>query len=235
MAKLAEVGFTQSYTYFTWRSQRDELVEYLTELSQGPSADYMRPNFWPNTPDILAGALRNGTASAFRMRAVLAAMLTPSYGVYAGYELVENEPMSDTNEEYFHSEKYEIRSRNWEDSRSIAGCFQAINEIRRRHPALQRLRNLCFHATSNDALLAFSKASDDGTDVVLTVINLDPWATQEGTLLLDLGALGLTWDRPFEAYDELTKQSFTWQGAEPFVRLDPLHDVAHVLHLRPLS
>ncbi len=235
MAKLAEVGFSQSYTYFTWRSQRDELVEYLTELSQGPTADYMRPNFWPNTPDILAGALRNGTAAAFRMRAVLAAMLTPSYGVYAGYELVENEPMSDANEEYFHSEKYEIRNRNWNDARSIAGCLTVLNDIRRRHPALQRLRNLRFHDTTNPTLLAFSKTSDDGADVVLTVINLDSWAAQEGTLSLDLAALGLAGDHPFEAYDELTKQSFTWQGAEPYIRLDPLHDVAHVLHLRPLS
>jgi starch synthase (maltosyl-transferring) len=162
-------------------------------------------------------------------------MLTPSFGVYSGYELIENEPMSDANEEYFHSEKYEIRSRNWDDPRSIAGCFKQINEIRRRHPALQRLRNIEFHDTTNPNIIAFSKSSEDGTDVVLTIVNLDPWATQECTLDLDLPALGLPFDRPYEAYDELTNQSFTWQGAEPYVRLDPYHEVAHVLHLRPLS
>jgi starch synthase (maltosyl-transferring) len=235
MAKLAEVGFSQSYTYYTWRTEQEDLREYLEELAHGPVADYMRPNFWPNTPDILAHPLRNGTPAAFKQRVVLAAMLTPSYGVYSGYELIENEPMSDANEEYFHSEKYEIRQRDWDDPRSIAGCFRKINEIRRRHPALQRLRNIDFHDTTNPNILAFSKSSEDGADVVLTVVNLDPWNTQECTLVLDLPALGLPFDRPYEAYDELTNQSFTWQGPEPYVRLDPYHEVAHVLHLRPLS
>jgi starch synthase (maltosyl-transferring) len=235
MAKLAEVGFSQSYTYYTWRTEADEIQEYLEELAHSPKADYMRPNFWPNTPDILAHPLRNGTPAAFKLRAVLAAMLTPSYGVYSGYELIENEPMSDANEEYFHSEKYELRRRNWDDPRSIADCLTRINEIRRRHPALQRLRNIEFHRTTNPHLLAFSKRTDDGADVVLTVVNLDPWNAQEGTLALELDELGLPWDRPFEAYDEMTNQSFTWQGPEPYVRLDPYHDVAHVLALRPLS
>jgi starch synthase (maltosyl-transferring) len=235
MAKLAEVGFSQSYTYYTWRTQQDELREYLEELSQGPVADYMRPNFWPNTPDILAGPLRNGTPAAFKQRLILAAMLTPSYGIYSGYELIENEPMSDANEEYFHSEKYEIRKRDWDDPRSIADCITKVNAVRRRHPALQRLRNIRFHDTTNPNLLAFSKSSEDGTDVVLTVVNLDPWHATEGTLVLELDQLGLPWDRPFEAYDELSSQSFTWQGPEPYVRLDPYVDVAHVLHLRPLS
>ncbi|MEA3078017.1 MAG: hypothetical protein QOF60_2925 [Actinomycetota bacterium] len=235
MAKLAEVGFTQSYTYFTWRTKRDEIVEYVEEVALGEKADYMRPNFWPNTPDILAGPLRNGPVSAFKLRAVLAATLAPSYGVYSGYELLENEPMSDTNEEYFHSEKYEVRRRNWDDPRSIAGCLTQLNAIRHRHPALQRLRNVRFHASTNDNVLAYSKVSDDGADVVLVIVNLDPWSAAESTLNLDLPALGLPWDAPFEAYDELSHQSFTWQGPEPYVRLDPHHDVAHVLHLRPLS
>jgi starch synthase (maltosyl-transferring) len=195
----------------------------------------MRPNFWPNTPDILAHPLRNGTPAAFKLRALLAALLTPSYGIYSGYELIENEPMSDANEEYFHSEKYELRNRNWDDPRSIAGFLTTINAIRRRHPALQRLRNIEFHDTTNPNVLAFSKASEDGSDVVRTVVNLDPWATQECTLALELDRLGLPWDQPFEAYDELTNRSFTWQGPEPYVRLDPYHEVAHVLHLRPLS
>ena len=231
MAKLAEVGFSQSYTYFTWRTARDELEEYLEELAHGPKADYMRPNFWPNTPDILSGPLRNGPAAAFRQRLVLAATMTPSYGIYSGYELYENEPMSEANEEYFRSEKYELKQRDFDDPRSLAPFIALVNGARRRHPALQRLRNIRFHRTTNDHVIAYSKHTDDRSDVVLVVVNLDPYDTQEALLGLDLGYLGLPWDQPFEAFDELTGQSFRWQGAEPYVRLDP-HQAAHVLHLR---
>ena len=235
MAKLAEVGFSQSYTYFTWRTTAADLRAYVEETALSPKADYMRPNFWPNTPDILSGPLRNGPPPAFKVRLLLAALLVPSYGVYSGYELMESEPMSQANEEYFHSEKYEVRARNYDDPRSLAPWIAGINEIRRRHPAFSRLRNIQFHAASDPNLLCWSKVSDDGSDVVLVVANLDPWQTRDGTLSIDLGALGLPWDRPFEAYDELTNQSFTWQGPEPYVRLDPYAEVAHVLHLRPLS
>ncbi|MDQ3107127.1 MAG: alpha-1,4-glucan--maltose-1-phosphate maltosyltransferase [Actinomycetota bacterium] len=235
MAKLAEVGFTQSYTYFTWRTGADELREYVEELADSAKTDFMRPNFWPNTPDILAHPLRNGTPAAFKLRAVLAATLTPSYGIYSGFELSENEPMSDANEEYFHSEKYEVRTREWDDPRSIADCLTKLNTIRRRHSALQRLRNIRFHGSSNPQLLVFSKRSDDGTDVVLTIVNLDPWNAQEGTLDLRLDDLGVPDDLPYEAFDELSDRSFTWQGADPYVRLDPYAEVAHVLQLRSLS
>ncbi len=235
MAKLAEVGFTQSYTYFTWRTGSDELREYLEELANSAKTDFMRPNFWPNTPDILAHPLRNGTPAAFKLRAVLAATLTPSYGIYSGFELIENEPMSDANEEYFHSEKYEVRARDWDDPRSIADCLTKLNAIRRRHPALQRLRNIQFHGSSNPQLLVFSKRSDDGTDVVLMIVNLDPWNAQEGTLDLRLDDLGVPGDLPYEAFDELSDRSFTWQGTDPYVRLDPYAEVAHVLQLRSLS
>ena len=231
MAKLAEVGFTQSYTYFTWRTAKWELEEYLDELAHGPKADFMRPNFWPNTPDILSGPLRNGSPAAFRQRLVLAATLTPSYGIYSGYELYENEPMSDTNEEYLRSEKYEIKQRDFDEPRSLAPFIGQVNDIRRRHPALQRLRNIRFHRATNDAVIAFSKHTDDRSDVVLVVVNLDPENTQECLLGLDLGFLGLPWDQPYEAFDELSLQSFRWQGAEPYVRLDP-HQAAHILHLR---
>ncbi len=207
------------------------MEEYLEELAHGPTADFMRPNFWPNTPDILSGPLRNGPAAAFRQRLVLAATMTPSYGIYSGYELYENEPMSDTNEEYFRSEKYELKQRDFDDARSLAPFIALVNGARRRHPALQRLRNIRFHRTTNDAVIAYSKHTDDRSDVVLVVVNLDPYDTQEALLGLDLGYLGLPWDQPFEAFDELTGQSFRWQGAEPYVRLDP-HQAAHVLHLR---
>ena len=231
MAKLAEVGFTQSYSYFTWRTGRSELEAYLDELARGPTADYMRPNFWPNTPDILSHPLRNGPPAAFRQRLVLAATMTPSYGIYSGYELCENQPASESNEEYLHSEKYELKDRDFADPASLAPFITLLNGARRRHPALQRLRNITFHGSDNPKVIAYSKHTDDRSDVVLTVVNLDPHATAEATLDLDLGLLGLLWDRPYEAFDELSLQSFTWSGSHPYVRLDP-YQAAHVLHLR---
>ena len=231
MATLAEVGFTQSYTYFTWRTTRTELEEYLDELAHGPTADYMRPNFWPNTPDILADPLRDGSPAAFRQRLVLAATMTPSYGIYSGYELCENQPASASNEEYLHSEKYEIKERDFSDPASLAPLITLLNGARRRHPALQRLRNIAFHGTSNSSVIAYSKHTDDRSDIMLVVVNLDPHATAEATLDIDLALLGLPWDRSYEAFDELTFQSFTWSGSHPYVRLDPFQ-AAHVLHLR---
>ncbi|HEX2063477.1 MAG TPA: alpha-1,4-glucan--maltose-1-phosphate maltosyltransferase [Acidimicrobiales bacterium] len=234
MAKLAEIGFSQSYTYFTWRTSRWELESYVDELAHGRTADYMRPTFWPNTPDILSGPLRNGPPAAFKQRLVLAATLVPSYGIYSGYELYENVPASDENEEYLDSEKYEIKNRDWDDPASLAPFIGQMNDIRKRHPALQRLRNVRFHDTGTHHMIAYSKQTDDRSDVVLVVVNLDPWSTHECVLNLDLGALGLPWDRPFEAYDELTGEAFGWQGPHPYVRLDA-GQAAHVLHLRPVT
>ncbi len=232
MARLAEVGFTQSYTYFTWRDTAEELQEYVTELTQGPTADYMRPNFWPNTPDILSGPLRDGPLSAFRMRLVLAATLVPSYGIYSGYELGENEPASETNEEYLYSEKYEVRERDWDDPESLAPFIGLINAVRRRHRAFDWLRNVTFHPSANPNVLAYSKHTDDRSDVMLMVVNLDPHATADTTLWIDLGDLGLPWDQPYEAHDELSGQTYLWTGPEPYVRLDPTDTPAHLLHLR---
>jgi starch synthase (maltosyl-transferring) len=230
MAKLAEVGFTQSYTYFTWRNEPWELRDYVNELAYGPTADYMRPNFWPNTPDILSGPLRHGPPAAFRMRFVLAATLVPSYGVYSGYELYENEPASDTNEEYLHSEKYEIRRRDWARPDSLAPFIATVNDIRRRHPALQWLKNVRFHDSSNDRLLVWSRGHRDEGDLVLVVVNLDPHSAQETSLGLDLGAIGLPWRGPYTGLDELTGDVYVWEGPNPYVRLDPwLGQVAHVL------
>ncbi|HET9732421.1 MAG TPA: alpha-1,4-glucan--maltose-1-phosphate maltosyltransferase [Acidimicrobiales bacterium] len=234
MARLAEVGFSQSYTYFTWRNTSEELREYVTELSQGPTADYMRPNFWPNTPDILSGPLRNGPLSAFRMRLVLAVTLVPSYGIYSGYELGENEPASEANEEYLNSEKFEIRHRDWAAPQSLSGWIAHLNEIRRKHPAFESLRNIRFHHSANPAVLVYSKTSPDGSDTVLVCVNLDPWNPAETTLWIDLAELGIPWDRHYEAHDELTGHTFIWQGPEPYVRLDPAAEPAHILHLRVL-
>jgi starch synthase (maltosyl-transferring) len=235
MARLAQAGFTQSYTYFTWRVDQhgpDGLWAYLEELAHGPLADYMRPNFWPNTPDILSGPLRFGPPAAFALRLVLAATLSPSYGVYSGYELYENLPASDQNEEYLDSEKYELKDRDYARPDSLASMMAALNDIRRRHPALHRLRSISFHPTSNPAVMAYSKVSDDASDAVLVVVNLDPHLSQDATLRLDLAGLGLPDDRPFMVFDELSGERFHWSGWTPFVRLDPAYRVAHVLDLR---
>ena len=234
MAKLAEVGFSQSYTYFTWRTRQygDEgLRTYLEELAHGPKADFMRPNFWPNTHDILSGPLRNGPPAAFKQRLVLAATMSPSYGIYSGYELVENEPMSDANEEYCFPEKYEIKTRDWDAPHSLAPFITQVNRIRRRHPALQRLRNIHFHDTTNEQVMAYSKHTDDRSDVVLVVVNLDPFDTQDCVVTLDLGLLGLPWDAPYEAFDELTGQTFEWRGPQPYIRLEA-NQAAHICSLR---
>jgi starch synthase (maltosyl-transferring) len=244
MAKLAEVGFSQSYTYFTWRTFKAELIEYLEELCHGPKADYMRPNFWPNTPDILSGPLRLGSRAAFELRLVLAATLVPSYGVYSGYELLENEPASEFNEEYLHSEKYEVKKRDWQRPGSLSPLVTRLNDIRRRHPAFAELRNLRFVPGSNDAILAYAKCAADGSDtgfrdtgfddIVLMVVNLDPHRAHDDVLGLDLTALGLPLDAPFEAHDELSDATYVWSGPNPYVRLDPEVAPAHVLHLRPI-
>ncbi|MBW8826218.1 MAG: alpha-1,4-glucan--maltose-1-phosphate maltosyltransferase [Acidobacteria bacterium] len=236
MAKLAEVGFSQSYTYFTWRTTKWELAEYGREVSEGPTADYMRPNFWPNTPDILAGPLRNGSPAAFRLRAVLAATLVPSWGIYSGYELCENQPASDTNEEYLNAEKYELKERDWGGQlagETLVDLLTELNRVRRDHAAFQRLRGLRFHHTNNDQLIAYSRSSDDGGDVVLCVVNLDPLHAQDDLLALDLDALGLRDGQAFDVYDELTGQLFAWQGPSAYVRLDPEQAPAHLLHVRP--
>ena len=233
MAKLAEVGFSQSYTYFTWRTEKRELAEYLTELTSPPLADYMRPNFWPNTPDILGGPLRGGTPAAFKIRLLLAATLVPSYGIYSGYELCENEPASEVNEEYLRSEKFEIKHRDWGRADSLAPWIARVNDIRRRHPAFAELRNLRFHASRNDRVLAYSKTTGD--DVVLVVVNLDPTQPHQDTLDLDMGVLGWPWGTPLDAHDELTGESYTWRTSTPYVRLDPAREPAHVFHLRPAT
>jgi starch synthase (maltosyl-transferring) len=236
MARLAEAGFSQSYTYFTWRTEQhgpEGLWAYLEELAHGPVADYMRPNFWPNTPDILSGPLRFGPPAAFALRLVLAATMSPSYGVYSGYELYENVPASEANEEYLNSEKYEIKDREHSRPDSLAPLMLALNQIRRRHPALQRLRSIRFHSTTNPAVIAYSKLSDDGVDAVLTVVNLDPHWLQDALLELDLVEVGLPSDRPYWVVDELSGERYEWQGWTPYVRLDPTYRVAHVLDLHP--
>jgi len=237
MARLAEVGFSQSYTYFTWRVSQhgpEGLRAYMEELAHGPLADYMRPNFWPSTPDILSGPLRNGPPAAFALRYVLAATLSPLYGVYSGYELCENEPASPDNEEYKSSEKYEIKHRDFARPGSLATLYAAVNAVRRRHSALSRLRSTRFHDSDNPAVIAYSKVSDDGRDVVLVVVNLDPYNTQESTIHLDASALEGSGADGWEVRDELSGESWRW-GHDAYVRLDPYRRVAHIFDVRPVS
>ncbi|GGJ74842.1 alpha-1,4-glucan:maltose-1-phosphate maltosyltransferase 1 [Streptomyces camponoticapitis] len=233
MHTLGMIGFQQSYTYFTWRNTKQELTDYLTDLS-GDSASYMRPNFFVNTPDILHAYLQEGGRPAFEVRAVLAATMVPSWGVYAGYELMENAPAKPGSEEYLHSEKYELRPRNWEsaerEGRTIAPLITALNRIRRRHPALQQLRDIHFHHADNDAVIAYSKRS--GPDVVLIVVNLDPHHTQEATVSLDMPRLGLDWHETAPVRDELTGEIYHW-GRANYVRLEPGVTPAHIVVLRP--
>ncbi|WP_441251571.1 alpha-1,4-glucan--maltose-1-phosphate maltosyltransferase [Kitasatospora sp. McL0602] len=226
MHTLGKIGFHQSYTYFTWRVTKAELTEYLTELT-GEAAAYMRPNFFANTPDILPEHLRTGGRAAFALRAVLAATLAPSYGIYAGYELCENEAVHPGSEEYARSEKYELRPRDWTTPDTLAPLITTLNRLRRRHPALQQLRDLRFHPTDNEHVLAYSKTAttEDGlTDRVITVVNLDPHHPQEATVTLDS-------DGPVTVHDELTGATYTW-GRHNYVRLDPASGPAHLLTVR---
>ncbi|MFJ6794275.1 maltotransferase domain-containing protein [Streptomyces sp. NPDC091268] len=235
MRALASVGFQQSYTYFTWRNTKAELTEYLTELSSPPSASVMRPNFFVNTPDILHAYLQHGGRAAFEARAVLAATLSPTWGIYAGYELCENTPVKEGSEEYLNSEKYELRPRDWagaeREGRTIAPLITTLNRVRRRNPALQQLRDLHFHTTDNEQVIAYSKHA--GANSVLVVVNLDPHHTQEATVSLDMPVLGLDWHGSLAVRDELTGETYHW-GRANYVRLEPGRTPAHVLAvLRP--
>ncbi|MFD7202633.1 alpha-1,4-glucan--maltose-1-phosphate maltosyltransferase [Streptomyces sp. NPDC059893] len=240
MRALAQAGFQQSYTYFTWRNSKQELTEYTTELAKDTAA-YMRPNFFVNTPDILHAYLQNGGRPAFEVRAVLAATLSPTWGVYSGYELCENAPLRPGSEEYLHSEKYELRPRDWEsaehEGRSIAPLITRLNDIRRRSPALRRLRDVHFHHTDQDTVIAYSKSvtGAHGSNTVLVVANLDPHHTQEATVSLDMPQLGLGWHESAPVRDELTGETYHW-GRANYVRLEPGRAPAHILTvLRPSS
>ncbi|MFJ3169802.1 maltotransferase domain-containing protein [Streptomyces roseus] len=235
MRALAAIGFQQSYTYFTWRNTKAELTEYLTELADTRSASVMRPNLFVNTPDILHAYLQHGGRPAFEVRAVLAATLSPTWGVYAGYELCENTPVREGSEEYLNSEKYEFRPRDWaaadREGRTIAPLITSLNRLRRRNPALQQLRDLHFHTTDNEQVIAYSKHA--GANSVLVVVNLDPHHTQEATVSLDMPALGLDWHGSLAVRDELTGETYHW-GSANYVRLEPGRTPAHVLTaLRP--
>jgi starch synthase (maltosyl-transferring) len=233
MHGLGKIGFTQSYTYFTWRTTAHELREYCEELVA--AADYMRPNFWPNTPDILHETLQRGGPPMFKIRAVLASMLTPSWGLYSGYELFEHMPRPGA-EEYLDNEKYELRPRDWaaaeRQGRTLAPYLSKLNRIRRENPALHWLRNLRFHEIDNPLMLCWSKRDLDSSNTVLVVCSFDSTNVHWGNTTLDMPALGLDWHERFTARDELTGASYDWGQRNP-VRLDPYLEPAHVFTVHP--
>ena len=236
MHTLAQIGFHQSYTYFTWRNTGPELTEYLRELS-GAAAAYMRPNFFTNTPDILTEYLQHGGPPAFRVRAVLAALLSPTWGMYSGFELCENTPVRPGSEEYLDSEKYAYRPRDWAAAQhgpaGIAPFITRLNLIRRSHPALHWLRNLRFHYVDQPGLICFSKRSSRDSDTVLAVVNVDPHQPREATVWLDMSALGVDDRSQFVVTDELTGESYRW-GQVNYVRLDPATAPAHIFTVTPV-
>ncbi len=235
MHTLAKIGFHQSYTYFTWRNSAAEITEYMLELA-GPAAAYMRPNFFANTPDILHEYLQHGGPPAFKIRAVLAALLSPSWGIYSGYELSENTPLRPGSEEYLNSEKYGYRPRDWAQAEigphGIAPFVRQLNAIRKAHPALHWLRNLRFHHVDQPDLLCFSKRRSQDGDTVLVVVNLDPHQAHEATVWLDLAALGMEGHAEFVVTDELSGLAYRW-GQANYVRLDPATEPAHIFSVTP--
>jgi len=235
MEHLAKIGFSQSYTYFTWRRHAGELRAYFEELTGTERVDYMRPNVWPNTPDILTDQLQTGERGMFATRALLAATLCSSYGIYGpAFELLEHEPREPGSEEYRDSEKYQLRSWDHDDSRSLAPLLTRLNHLRHEHPALQTNRTLHFHDVDGEDLLAYSKRSFDGDDVVLVVANAHGRERRAGVVHLDLEALGLEDGRPFQVHDQLGDGRWTWSGADNYVELDPDVLPGHVFTLGPV-
>lgn len=232
MANLAKVGFTQSYTYFTWRVTKQEIVEYLTELTQGPSRNYFRPNFWPNTPDILPYHLQHQGENVFILRYALAATLSSSYGMYGPvYEFFENNPV-EGKEEYFNSEKYEIKHYNWRKTNRMTDIIALMNGIRHQHPAFHSTWNLTFCPVENNNIIAYLKATDDLTDIVLVVVNLDPHNVQTGYIQVPHWKLGLRPDRiNMKLHDLFTDERYTWAQEWNYVELNPHKLPFHVFHV----
>ncbi len=233
MHRLAKLGFTQSYTYFTWRSTKQQLQEYFTELSSGPGRDYFRANAWPNTPDILHEQLQTGESAVYMARLVLAATLAASYGIYGpAYELREHLARESGSEEYLDSEKYQLRTWNHDQPGSLAAFIARVNRVRRDNPALQRDDSLRFLPIDNDHLLAYAKSSPDGDNVVVTIVNLDPHHAQGGWVDLDPQSIDVDAAKPFQMHDQLSNQRFNWQGRHHYVRIDPTRVPAHIFVVR---
>ncbi len=232
MYRLAKLGFTQSYTYFTWRNSKAELTEYLDELTKTEVREFFRPNLWPNTPDILPEHLQVGGRAAFVTRLVLAGTLSSNYGIYGpAFETLQHLPREAGSEEYLNSEKYQTRAWDFSGPENLGGVIATLNRARRANPALQSTNNLRFHATDNDRLICYSKRSEDGSNLMLMVVNLNYYNVEQGFVYLPLEDLGLSPEKPYQLHDLLGGETFTWHGARNFVRLDPYHLSAHILRI----
>jgi len=233
MYRLAKLGFTQSYTYFSWRNTKRELTEYFTELTQTGVREFFRPNLWPNTPDILTEYLQFGGRPAFMTRFALAATLGASYGIYGpAFELCENRPREHGSEEYLDSEKYEIRQWDLARTDGLKDFIARVNRIRRENPALHHDWNLRFYPVDNDELICYGKATRDLDNIIVVVVNLDCNHVQSGWVELPLTDLGLDPEHPYQMHDLLTDARYLWHGARNFVQLDPGRSPAHIFRVR---
>lgn len=233
MHQLARLGFTQSYTYFAWRNTKQELIEYFTELTRTEVREYFRPSLWTNTPDILTEYLQFGGRPAFMTRLALAATLGASYGIYGPpFELCENRALRPGSEEYLDSEKYEIRHWDIRRSDSLKPFITRVNRVRRENPALHSDSSLQFHPVDNDQLIAYTKATEDLSNVILVVVNLDPHHTQSGWVELPLESLGLPAQQPFQVHDLLDDARYLWQGPRNYVQLNPQVVPSHIFRVR---
>ena len=232
MYRLAKLGFSQSYTYFPWRNGKQEITAYLTEITQTPVREFFRPNQWTNTPDILTEFLQMGGRAAFAIRLLLAATLGANYGLYGpAFELLENKPIRHGSEEYLNSEKYEIRDWDLDRPDSLRPLIARVNEIRNRCAALQNDWSLRFHVIDNEQLLAYSKEAEDESNLILTVVNLDPHHTQSGFVTLPLDELQISADRGYEAEDLLSGERYLWHGPRNYVELNPALRSGHILKI----
>jgi starch synthase (maltosyl-transferring) len=233
MYRLAKVGFTQSYTYFTWKNTKQEITELFTELTQTPVREFFRMNLWPNTPDILHAYLQTGGRSAFITRLILAATLGANYGIYGpAFELLENRPLLPGSEEYLESEKYQIRVWDLDRPDSLKQLIALANKIRRENLALQSDWSLRFHPLDNDQLIAYSKSTADGSNIVLVVVNLDPKYTQSGWINVPLEDFRIGPGQTFEVHDLLADAHYTWQGSRNYIELNPSRIPAHIFKVR---
>jgi starch synthase (maltosyl-transferring) len=231
MKELAKLGYTQSYTYFTWRNSRWEIIEYLTELTQTDMREYYRANFFANTPDILPQILQTGGRPAFRLRLVLAATLSSVYGIYSGFELCENRARGVDSEYYLDSEMYQHKVWDWERPGNIVDDVTRINRVRRDNPALHLYDNLRFVNADNEQILAYYKATPDRDNIVLSVVNLDPFWPQAAWVEVPVHDWGIVGDQPYVVHDLLTDQRYTWHGSRNWVRLDPQVQPAHLFRV----
>ncbi len=233
MQRLAKLGFTQSYTYFTWRNTKEELTHYFLELTRGESREYFRPNLWPNTPDILNEYLQFGGRPAFQIRLALAATLAANYGIYGpAYELFENRPLEQGSEEYLDSEKYQTRKWQLERPDSLKDFIARVNRIRKENPALQRDGGLHFINVENDKLICYGKWTADKSNIIIVVVNLDPYNQQSGWVDLPLEELQLDPAHPYQMHDLLSDARYLWQGHRNYVELDPHAVPAHVFCIK---